>query len=94
MLNDYIVDIDRLNELTVHPNDNLQTGFSGTFCCTQARKIVKTCMDIYTEYNFNRRKISDEDIYNRAVEILHFNRILVSASDIRDGRINKVLKNT
>lgn len=98
MVNEFIIDFDRLNQLTCHPNDNATNALSvyPNYMYAETRKLIKSYMTIYTEYTLPTRgtqgsKIS-EDSYLKVVEILHFNRILISSADIRDGKINKVLE--
>src|ERR1035437_3235786 len=89
---EYIIDFDRLNQLTVHPHDNpnntgtVYGGVSYYFSIT--RKIIKEYMDIYM---CNSPKISPE-AYMTAIETLRYNKILLDKSDIRDNKINIVLK--
>lgn len=88
---DYIIDFDRINELTTHPNDNPNsTGFvQGTFCYGIARKAIREYLDIYIQYP-QSNKISEE-CYQNAVKHLNFNRVLLSKSDIRERRINLII---
>ncbi len=80
----YIIDFERINELTSHENDGKQV--SGTtigpiFIKSPTRKIINRYMDMY---------LSGE----RSMEIintLRYNKILLSKSDIRDDKINKII---
>lgn len=93
--NDYIIDFERINKLTSHPNDNPNAGgaFAATFVYGITRKILKDYLEIFVTYNKVSRvpsKVSDDE-YLKACEVLHFNKILVSKADIRDNKINNVL---
>lgn len=93
--NDYIIDFDRVNKLTTHPNDNPASGntFGTTFIYSTTRKIIKEYLEIYTSFNGIGKpsiRVTIDD-YNRACEVLHFNKILVNKSDLRDKKIDNVL---
>ena len=95
--NTYILDFDRINKLTAHPNDNPNNsqGFTTGYCYSITRKILKEYLDIYTQYNItgnnSRNRTITEEEYLQICEVLHYNRILVSQSDIRDNKLNQVL---
>lgn len=87
---DYIIDFDKINELTTHPNDNPNSGsYTGTFCYGISRKAIREYLDIYIQYP-QSNKIS-EACYQNAVKHLNFNRILLSKSDIRERRIDSII---
>jgi hypothetical protein len=93
--NDYIIDFERVNRLTSHPNDNPNSGgaFAAVFIYGLTRKLLKEYLEVYAAYqmqNPNRPSVSDEK-YTKVCEILHFNKILVNKSDIRDKKIDNVL---
>ena len=94
----YVIDFEMINELTSHPNDlSLSNGYvgqiSGYYSVT--KKCIKFYMDMYLEYNGSNSsrhlKIS-EDKYMEAIDVLHWNKILVSISDIRDGKIDRIIQ--
>ena len=93
--NDFIIDFDRLNALTAHPNDNPNaSGFTGpAFLYSVTRKVLKDYMEIWTSYNgigAQRGRVT-EDQYKKVCEVLHYNRILISKSDSREQRIDSIL---
>lgn len=95
--NDYVIDFDRVNELTSHKNDTGSTnGLGSVFMYNPSRKIIKDYLDIYTSYNginnYRGSRITHDD-YNRACEVLNYNKILLSRSDLRDTKINDIFKN-
>lgn len=50
--NTYILDLDRINQLTAHPNDNpSDSGMTSGFVYTHTRKILKEYLEVYSEYN-------------------------------------------
>ena len=91
MKSDYIIDFERVNELSVHPNDNPNSpSLVSGYCYSTTRKIIKDCLDIYLgNGNIGNRS---EEKYNQAVETLHYNRILISKADLRDDKINEILE--
>ena len=92
MESDYIIDFKRLNELTSHENDNPssnQGGFGAMYIHTTTRKLIKEYMEIY-QGRYSRS--SDGKKVDEVIETLHFNRILISKSDIRDGKVKEILE--
>lgn len=93
--NTYIIDFDRINELTTHPNDNPSNTLSiGTpYLYSHTRKILKEYIEIYMNHN-TTVQWSDDRRYLQVCEILHYNRILVSQADIRDNKLNSILSSS
>lgn len=94
--NTYVIDFDRINELTAHPNDNPNntSNLNVTLIYSHTRKLIKEYLDIYTQYNIsssNRSRTITNEEYLKVCEVLHYNRILISQSDIRDKKLNTVL---
>jgi hypothetical protein len=93
----YILDFERINELTVHPNDNPNSqGPMGTvtFCYHINRKFIREYVDVFTGYRgvgHMHNTVTDE-VFQKACAILHYNGILISPADIRDGKIVRILK--
>ena len=90
MESDYIIDFQRVNELTstkydTEPNENAPFG---KYVHHVSRKVIKDYLDIYN--NRDLRK-SDNKKVLEAIETLHYNGILISKSDIRDGKIKEIL---
>lgn len=94
MRNEYIIDFERLNNLTVHQNDNpnvAANAYGGpNYCYSITRAIIKDYMKIYMNH-LGTRHDSEDEKFQRAVEVLHWNKILVSAADIRDHKINELI---
>jgi len=101
MLPQYVIDFERINELTSHPNDDPSTsgGFSTPFTHSISRKILKEYINIYVGYDSNEsqrignrtRRISITE-YDNIVETLKYNKILVTSADIREKKIDKILE--
>ena len=91
MEENYIIDFDRVNQLTSHPNDTINTsgGYGQPFIYSVSRKIIKSYLDIYLGEG-NKAFTNSE--WDQIIDTLHFNKILVSKSDIRDGKIEKILQ--
>ena len=94
---DFVIDFERLNQLTSHQNDTTSSAsFGQSFIYGISRKVLKEYMDIWTTYNgitdSPRKGRITEGQYKKACETLRFNRILVTSSDLRDRIINQVLE--
>ena len=91
MKSDYIIDFDRVNELTSHNNDSVveSPGFGSVFIHSMTRRLIKDYMEIYQG---RYRGSSDKKKVEEVIETLHYNRILISKSDMRDNKIKEVLE--
>lgn len=84
MFINYIINFKRINELTAHSGDvDISSPFITSYFSI-SKKIIKEYMEIYTEYGRNKK-------YLMKNIILHFNGILISEDDIRDGKIESIL---
>jgi hypothetical protein len=91
MESDYIIDFERLNELTSHDNDapsSNQGGFGALYIHSATRKLIKEYMEIY-QGRYSKR--SDEKKSQEVIETLLYNGILISKADIRDGKLKNIL---
>lgn len=93
---EYVIDFERLNQLTSHPNDNPNSNnaYSGNptgYCHSITRKVIKQYLDIYLD---TANRVRTEELLEEAINSLHYNKILISKSDIRDNKINNILNNT
>lgn len=100
MQQDYIIDFERVNQLTAHPNDDpsKSSGFAAPFTYSISRKILKEYLEIYIGYNpsesykiGNRTRTVPIEQYNNIIETLKHNKILISSADIRNEKINSIL---
>jgi hypothetical protein len=93
----YIIDFERINELTAHPKDDPDSGYAPFYTYNTTRNLIKQYMEVYQSYrNTSGRGRSlrgkeECEKYEEAVEILHFNKILISKSDMRDSKIDELL---
>lgn len=85
--NEYVIDFDRVNELTVHPTDNMnQTGYQPILLYGISRKLITKYLEIYTDSVIRGKEVNDS-----IIKTLLWNRILVGKSEIRDKRINEII---
>ena len=89
MESDYVIDLERLNKLTTHHNDNPNNtnNFGTSFAYSTTRGVIKEYMKIYLDKDSRKPNLKLPEV----IETLHYNGILVSKSDIRDGKIQSIL---
>lgn len=88
----YLIDFERINELTAHPIDGKDIGsYAPTSVYSITKNLVKRYMEVFEDRNRKRnRAYSDEEV-KEAIDILIYNKILISPAEIRDEKINKIL---
>tara|TARA_R110000772_G_scaffold64185_1_gene143545 strand:- start:8628 stop:8915 length:288 start_codon:yes stop_codon:yes gene_type:complete len=90
---DYIIDFDRVNELTVNEkiDQQVKEGQMGgvNFSYRSTRRVLYEYLD---KYKSLRPNLKQDDRIDHIVKTLHYNKILISPADIRDKEIEKVLK--
>lgn len=85
MVNDDIIDFERINELTIiAKDDTIYNSISGA---TISRKIIKDMMEIFTE---NKPYRSPEQL-EYIIETLRYNKILISKASLRDKKIESII---
>ena len=88
---DYIIDFDRVNELTTivySERVKQSSAFSdGNIGYTLSRKMISEFLNKFTQ---SKSSTTDEEM-NFIIETLVYNKILITKADIRDTKINKVL---
>jgi hypothetical protein len=96
-MENYIIDFERINQLTSHPKDDPDSGYAPFYTYNTTRNLIKQYMEVYQSYRntsgrgrYHRGK-EECDKYQEAVDILRFNKILISKSDIRDSKIDELL---
>ncbi len=95
---DYIIDFERVNELTTSiyddPNDQSNLMVNGKFAYALSRKIIKDYLDNFNSWSpiSNNMEIVN-DKTKHIIETLEYNGILVSKSTIRDKKITSILEN-
>jgi hypothetical protein len=84
----YIIDLERINELTApHPGDN-PTGYFPTSVHSISKMLIKKWVEIWEEKNSRSEKSEKVKI---AFDNLRYNKILLTEDDIRDKKINHLL---
>jgi hypothetical protein len=93
MKNNYIIDFDRVNQLTVSiyddPNDTSSPFSAGKFAFSLSRRIIKEYIDAFQSIS-KGDTISDK--MEHIVNTLEYNGILIHKSTIRDRKINEILE--
>lgn len=84
----YIIDFERLNELTTVVTDN-QCTMPITYGNTLSRSILKEYMDIYV-HKRNSLSITTSEMEG-IIKTLVYNRILIGPAEIRDRKIDTIL---
>jgi hypothetical protein len=90
---DYIIDFERVNQLTSSiyddPNDKSSPMSDGKFAFSVSRKLIREYLDIF---NSMSERNTTEDKMNHIINTLEYNKILIHKSTIRDQKIEEVLK--
>lgn len=90
---DYIIDFDRVNQLTTSiyddPNDKSNPFSDGKFAFSVSRKIIREYLD---NFNSMSERNTNEDKMNHIINTLEYNGILIHKSTIRDQKIEELLK--
>ena len=93
-LKDYIIDFERVNELTStkfdDPDDKSNPFSDGKYIFSVSRKIIKGYLD--TIFQRNKGGV-ESDKLEHIINTLEYNGILISKAEIRDCKISKVLEN-
>ena len=96
--NDFVIDFERVNQLTSHKHDNPTEGVNGSYCYSINRKVITQLIEIYMSHKFfgyqkkGSTVYTPEKEYLEAVEILHYNRVLISNADLRDKKLDSLLE--
>ena len=89
----YIIDFERLNQLSTHPNDKIDGSITGTNLPHGiSRSIIKQYLETYNRLTIDniRSELSDRESkkLQMIIDTLEYNGILV---DKRDKKIDQVL---
>ena len=90
-LEDFIIDFDRVNELSSTKDDNPNEGYLGTYHFAVSRKIVKQYLDIFVG-DGQMSKSKHEEILPHVINTLVYNRVLIHKATLRDNKIDKILE--
>ena len=96
MKKDYIIDFERVNQLTTtiyDDPDDKSSLIGGKFAYSVSRKSIREYLDIFTSWNpsvSNSDTIKDK--LKHVIDTLEYNGILVHKSTIRDNKINEILE--
>jgi hypothetical protein len=82
----YIIDFERVNELTTTKEDKPDEGYAGVYQYGVCRKIIKEYLMIYNG-EMKPKGIEFESV----IDTLVYNRILINKAILREDRINKIL---
>ena len=92
MKSDYIIDFERINELTTHPGDNRdKDSFMPTSVYSISKQIIKDYIRIWSEQEFRSSNTTDIKL-QEVIDTLVYNKILIAKSTIRDKKINQILE--
>jgi len=90
---DYIIDFERVNQLTASiyddPNDKSSPFSDGKFAFSVSRKIIREYLE---NFNSMSERNTNEDKMNHIINTLEYNGILIHKSTIRDQKIEELLK--
>jgi hypothetical protein len=94
---DYIIDFERVNDLTTSiyddPNDKSNPMSEGKFAFSISRKVIREYLDNFNSYNpINTHSDLIKDKIKHVIETLEYNGILLHKSTIRDKKIDKILE--
>lgn len=91
--NDYIIDFDRVNQLTTSiyddPTDQSSPFVVGKFAFSVSRKVIKDYIEAFQSISERNTK---SDRIEHIVNTLEYNGILIHKSSIRDKKINDILE--
>jgi hypothetical protein len=92
MKSNYVIDFERVNQLTSSiyddPNDDSSYLKTGKFAFSVSRKLISNYLEQFS--SFNSKTLIDDKVLH-VIETLEYNGILVSKSTMRDNKINKII---
>jgi hypothetical protein len=89
MKSDYIIDLERINQLTSSQYDDPK-GINQPYSLHSISKnIIKQYLDIFMNKDSRH---SDKSKLIEAIETLEYNKIILSKSTIRDTKINDIIE--
>ena len=92
MISDYIIDFERINQLTSSQYDDPSGKNNYANQPYSIHSISKNIIKQYLEIYLNREsKRADNSKLIEAIETLQFNKILISKADIRDYKLQTLI---
>ena len=86
----YIIDFERVNQLTTTIEDKPNEGYAGTYQYGICRSIIKQYLMIY-HGDIKSRDFPTGLSYEDIVDTLVYNRILITKGQLREEKINTIL---
>ena len=90
-IENFVIDFDRINELSSTKYDNPNEGYTGTYHFAVSRKILKEYLEIFTGQKLMSES-KKEQLLTHVVNTLIYNRILIHAANLRDTKIDQILE--
>lgn len=92
MISDYIIDFERINQLTSSQYDDQSGKNNYANLPSSIHSISKNIIKQYLEIYLNRdSKRADNSKLIEAIETLNFNKILISKADIRNQKLETLI---
>jgi hypothetical protein len=92
MKSDYVIDFERINQLTTSiyddPTDKSNPFTNGKFAFSLSRKII---IDYIEKFRSLQSRDIPDDRMQHVIDTLEYNGILVSKAKIRDNKISKII---
>jgi hypothetical protein len=92
---DFVIDYERLNDLTCTKQDDPEDGYTGKYLFSTSKTEIRNQIKLFTSLSndINIETLGEkyvEAIF--AINTLRYNKILLSKEDIRDTKLEKLLK--
>jgi hypothetical protein len=87
----YIIDFERINELSGSHTADKNSPYGASTVHSTTKNLIRKYIEVYESRSGGRQSFSVDEI-KEAIDILVYNKILISPSDIRDRKIDKILK--
>jgi hypothetical protein len=92
MKSDYVIDFERINQLTTSiyddPTDKSNPFTNGKFAFSSSRKII---IDYIEKFRSLQSRDIPDDRMQHVIDTLEYNGILISKAKIRDNKISKII---
>lgn len=92
MIQDYIIDFERVNELTTSiyddPDDDSNPYQKGKFSFSVSRKLIREYLD---KFSMMSDRITESNKTTHIINTLEYNGIIIHKSTIRDNKLKQIL---